>query len=94
MPNFFRIEKTSKDFTVIVIPHVEFEKRGGSSKCPLCSRHLDDEVYIVCVLFQELCPHCFHEWHDTAVNYPEDKAFVQRILEEYVEDFTTFHYRR
>ncbi len=75
--------KTSKGFRVIDLTMEQLQKLG--SICPVCDNCntpvLEGATFIGVLGSRAYCQTCFDEWHKTAINYPEDRPYENRVTD-------------
>lgn len=72
---------SDKDFKVIKVSAFQLAKSlGGYGICDHCNK-TPFQGYYIAVLNHWLCEKDYHEWHEGAVNHPEDREIEQRNFE-------------
>lgn len=71
---------TTKGFKVIPLTVPEIQKFGTVSPvCDYCCEPLlTGGTFIPVLANRVFCDKCYTEWHDKAINYPEDHSYEQR----------------
>jgi len=74
---------TSKGFKVIPVNLVEIQKFGAVAPvCDSCGvALLFGGTFIPVLANRTYCDNCYKEWHETAVNYPEDRNYETLALD-------------
>lgn len=78
-----KIETTSKEFKILSVTLDMCLYWGGIGICDSCSSWFKTGKYIA-VLNSCYCQKCFDDWHKVAKNYPEDKTYEVRKIEDMV----------
>lgn len=73
---------TSKGFKVIDVNLAEIQKFGTVAPvCDSCGDGMFSGVFIPVLANRTYCQKCYDEWHETAVNYPEDQRYETLALD-------------
>lgn len=75
------IQITDKGFKVLDVTAEHVLAWGGLGICDSCNKGTTPGKYIG-VLNSYYCPKCYDEWHKHATNYPEDKVYEDRHIED------------
>lgn len=79
--------QSEKGFLIIEASDLEVVSIGGLGFCDSCSKP-KSSGYIVSVLGARwYCEKCYEEWHNRAINYPEDHEYEKRVFERYSHVF-------
>lgn len=77
-----KVKESTKEFKLIEASRGEMFTLGSYGICDHCNEITKDGVYIA-VLNHWTCKRCFEEWHNSAVNYEEDRDIEERNFAAY-----------
>ena len=76
-----QVIESDKDFKVIKMNLIELsETLGGFGICDHCNGQFFNGYYIA-VLNHWVCEADYFKWHESAINYPEDRKIEERNFE-------------
>lgn len=75
------IETTPKGFKTLSVDINHCLHWGGLGICDSCNAAPMKGKYVA-VLNSFYCQNCYDSWHKHATNYPEDRAYEQRKIED------------